>query len=87
MAIPRWASFARIATPIVWLCVFGYGVLRFSDGPIRPCAQGFCGKTGKLHSIADYQAFQLWEPIVIATFVIVLAIWLLLYVKSYIARF
>jgi hypothetical protein len=86
MFIPRWATVARIAVPAVWLSVFGYGLLRFPDAPISRCAHMFCGKTGQLHTLADYQAFRIWEPLMIITFVVSALIWLALYPKSYIGR-
>jgi hypothetical protein len=41
---------------------FGYGLLRFPDGPIHPCAaHGYCGKQGQPHTLHDFNAFQAWE--------------------------
>jgi hypothetical protein len=44
------------------LATFGYGIVRFPDGPIHPCAKhGYCGKQGQPHSQADFKAFDHWE--------------------------
>ena len=44
------------------ICLFIYGVVRFPDGPIRPCGnEQFCGKHGKFHSSDEYKSFKEWD--------------------------
>jgi hypothetical protein len=43
---------------------FLYGMVRFPDNPIHPCAQhGYCGKQGQPHTAQDFQAFSQWETV------------------------
>lgn len=56
----------RIAAYLVvaWcVAVFGYGLTTYSDAPIKACgsASGYCGKTGKLHTAAEFHAEKSWE--------------------------
>ncbi len=46
---------------VTWV-FFMYGIVRFYDGPIHPCAEhGYCGKQGQPHTRADYDAEMWWE--------------------------
>jgi len=41
---------------------FAYGLVRFPDGPIHPCATyGYCGKQGQPRTLEDFNAFRAWE--------------------------
>jgi hypothetical protein len=51
---------------------FGYGIVRFADGPIHKCVEGriylykqhpdgYCGKQGQSHTAADYASFEKWS--------------------------
>ncbi len=40
---------------------FAYGALAYSDAPIRPCASGYCGKSGAVYSAQDYQNSRNFE--------------------------
>jgi hypothetical protein len=52
-------AFAIVAA---MMTVFFYGLWRFPDAPIHPCAKyGYCGKQGQPHSRRDFDAFNHWE--------------------------
>jgi hypothetical protein len=58
----------RIRTALSWVLitamfgVFTYGMVRFPDAPIRPCAaQGYCGKQGQPRTYQDYVVFSRWQ--------------------------
>ena len=43
-------------------CIFVYGLVRFPDNPIHPCAEhGYCGKQGQPHTEQDFRAFSQWD--------------------------
>ena len=56
------------------IAVFSVFVGYFGDGPIEPCGptiayaikqhpDGYCGKQGQPHTLADYQAYEKWSRI------------------------
>ena len=65
---------------LVMFAVFFYGVFKYPDGPIKPCAgsTGFCGKTGQPHTLLEYRHFNIWQNTLFAAWPIGLFIgWLL----------
>ncbi|GAB2801244.1 hypothetical protein [Dyella kyungheensis] len=61
----RMGTLRKVAT---WLlgatmaCIFVYGLVRFPDSPIHPCAEhGYCGKQGQPHTEQDFRAFSQWD--------------------------
>lgn len=57
---------ARLGVGVVFAlmaAVFLYGLVLYPDAPLRPCAggNGYCGKQGAPHSVAEYEAFNRWE--------------------------
>lgn len=49
----------------VMLVIFFYGLIRYPDAPIKPCAvaSGFCGKQNQARTLAEYEAFKRWETL------------------------
>jgi hypothetical protein len=59
-----------VATLMAWfMLLFLYGLVVFTDGPYKPChsVEGYCGKTGKSHTKAEYEAHNLWQKIYFGT--------------------
>ncbi|MEH6950796.1 hypothetical protein V4R08_05535 [Nitrobacter sp. NHB1] len=52
---------ASYAVPALMLVLLAYGASRFHDGPISPCASGYCSTHGLAHSADDYAAYKAWE--------------------------
>jgi len=49
----------------VMLAVLIYGCVQFYDAPLRECANGYCGKGGKLHTASEYRVFNIWQTAVL----------------------
>jgi hypothetical protein len=54
---------------------FFWGMVKFPDGPIRPCGVAYCGKQSQPHTQIDFDRFRAWEtglmfgwPFVLASF-------------------
>ena len=50
--------------------VFVYGLIFYTDAPIHPCGNGFCGKWGHPHTAAEYHAFLTWQATFLATWAV-----------------
>jgi len=53
----------RAIIALIMFVTFFYGWFQFPDAPLHQCSgpSGYCGKEGQSHSLADYQAFELWQ--------------------------
>lgn len=49
--------------------IFVWGIALYPDAPISPCAAGFCGKWGRLHTAAEYHHFLIWQTVFLWTWV------------------
>ena len=62
------------------LGVFGYGLAVYPDAPYKACSSlaGYCGKSGRPHTEAEYRSQQVWERtlLVSSSFGILAAIYL-----------
>jgi hypothetical protein len=63
----KWLAAVQIGVMAPLVAVFVYGMIFFSDGPIRPCETGFCGKGGTVRTAADYHDFMVWEHTMLVT--------------------
>jgi hypothetical protein len=60
----RFCNFAIFVIVAAMMVVFTYGMWRFPDAPIAPCAaHGFCGKQAQPHTAEDFTAFTRWETV------------------------
>jgi len=57
------ARYALMLIPVCFAATMVWGMWQFPDAPLRPCAQGYCGKYGALHTLAGYQCYVWWERI------------------------
>jgi hypothetical protein len=60
----------QIGVFAIMAAVFVYGLIFFIDAPIRPCGNGFCGKTGIAHTAAEYHDFAVWERTLLITWIV-----------------
>src|SRR5262245_8160281 len=63
----KWLAAIQIAVFAILATVFVYGMMFYTDAPIRPCGTGFCGKGGIPHTAADYHDFMAWEHTLLIT--------------------
>jgi len=49
----------------IMLAVLIYGCVQFYDASFRDCASGYSGNCGKFHTAAEYQAFSVWQTVVL----------------------
>ena len=62
----NWTVVTKVVTACL-MCVFAWGVVFYTDGPIKPCDSGqFCGKSKRHYSEQEYRAFLRWQAIMIA---------------------
>ena len=57
----EWNRLAEIAIVAIMFVSFFYGIIRFPDGPLHPCATGYCGKQGQFRTASDYSHYELWS--------------------------
>ncbi len=55
---------------IFMIVLWGWGLILYPDGPISPCATGFCGKFGRVHTALEYNHFLIWEAVIISTYLL-----------------
>jgi hypothetical protein len=58
----RWRRNASIVIAIMMGILFAYGLIRYPDAPLHPCAEhGFCGKQGQAHTQQEFEGFDRWQ--------------------------
>jgi len=68
--MPRYLNIMGYSLTAFMAAVFFYGIVFYIDAPFKPCGAQFCGKTGKIHTLAEYQGFKRWEKMLLLTWAI-----------------
>jgi uncharacterized membrane protein len=58
----RWRRNASVVIGTMMVILFGYGLVRFPDGPLHMCVDhGYYGKQGQPHTQTEFEAFEIWQ--------------------------
>ena len=51
------------------IAIFIFGLVSFPDAPYKPCnsSEGYCGKGGRSHTLAEYELQHTWEKVLFAS--------------------
>jgi hypothetical protein len=64
----KFLTMILLATFIFVVSIIVYGMYNFPDAPLSLKGTGYVGKTGKPHTMAEFENFLLWEKMMFISF-------------------